>query len=140
LTNGWMANPIVVVGYDPRWPGIFAQLRDRIAAALGPLAVRIEHIGSTAVPFLAALPIVDLDVVIAGRYDLPAVIRRLQPLGYRYLGDLGVVGRNAFLSHPEPAPTISACAPLTALRWLITWPFVTCSGGIVKFCGLKVLA
>ena len=45
-----MADPIVIVDYDPRWPAIFGQLRDRIAAALGPLAIRIEHVGSTAVP------------------------------------------------------------------------------------------
>jgi GrpB-like predicted nucleotidyltransferase (UPF0157 family) len=51
--------------YDPRWPTRFAELRDRLAAALGPLAVRIEHVGSTAVPGLAAKPIIDLDVVIA---------------------------------------------------------------------------
>jgi GrpB-like predicted nucleotidyltransferase (UPF0157 family) len=42
----------VIVDYDPRWPAIFVQLCDRIAAALGPLAIRIEHVGSTAVPTL----------------------------------------------------------------------------------------
>lgn len=47
-----MADPIVIVDYDPRWPAIFVQLCDRIAAALGPLAIRIEHVGSTAVPTL----------------------------------------------------------------------------------------
>jgi hypothetical protein len=51
--------------YDPRWPETFAALRDQIAAVLGPLARRIEHIGSTAVPGLSAKPIIDLDVVIA---------------------------------------------------------------------------
>jgi GrpB-like predicted nucleotidyltransferase (UPF0157 family) len=99
-----MADPIVVVDYDPRWPGIFAQLRDRIAAALGSLAVRVEHIGSTAVPYLAASPVLDLDVVIARRDHLPTVIRRLQPLGYRYLGDPGAAGRHAFLSAPGTSP------------------------------------
>jgi hypothetical protein len=34
-----LANPVVIVGYDPSWPDTFAQLRDRVAAALGPLAV-----------------------------------------------------------------------------------------------------
>jgi len=99
-----MADRIVIVTYDPHWPAIFAQLRDRIAAALGPLAIRIEHIGSTAVPNLAAKPIVDLDVVIANRDDLPAVIRRLQPLGYHHQGDLGVPGREAFTTPPGTYP------------------------------------
>lgn len=99
-----MADPIVIVDYDPRWPSIFAHLRNRIAAALGPLAIRIEHIGSTAVPNLAAKPIIDLDVVIASRDDLPPVIGRLQPLGYDHEGDLGVPGRKAFTAAPDTYP------------------------------------
>jgi GrpB-like predicted nucleotidyltransferase (UPF0157 family) len=98
-----LANPVVIVGYDPSWPDTFAQLRDRVAAALGPLAVAIEHIGSTAVPGLAAKPIIDLDVVIANRANLPAVMRRLRPLGYHHEGDLGVPGREAFTT-PAGAP------------------------------------
>jgi GrpB-like predicted nucleotidyltransferase (UPF0157 family) len=99
-----VADPIVIVDYDPRWPAMFAQLRDRVAAALGPLAVRIEHVGSTAVPGLAAKPIIDLDVVIASRDHLPAVIRRLQPLDYHHEGDLGVPGREAFTTPPHTDP------------------------------------
>jgi GrpB-like predicted nucleotidyltransferase (UPF0157 family) len=68
-----VAAPVVIVDYDPCWPATFASLGDRLAAALGPLAVGIEHVGSTAVPGLAAKPIIDLDVVIASRADLPAV-------------------------------------------------------------------
>jgi GrpB-like predicted nucleotidyltransferase (UPF0157 family) len=99
-----VTDPIVVVASDPGWPARFLQLRDRLAAALGPLAIRIEHVGSTAVPGLAAKPIIDLDVVIATRDDLPAVIDRLRPLGYRHQGDLGVPGREAFASPPGSPP------------------------------------
>jgi GrpB-like predicted nucleotidyltransferase (UPF0157 family) len=98
-----LANPVVVVDYDPSWPTTFRRLRDRLAATLGPLAVAIEHVGSTAVPGLAAKPIIDLDVVIADRTDLSAVIRRLRPLGYHHEGDLGVPGREAFTT-PAGAP------------------------------------
>jgi GrpB-like predicted nucleotidyltransferase (UPF0157 family) len=97
-----LTNP-VIVGYDPTWPATFQQLRDRLAARLGPLAIAIEHIGSTAVPGLAAKPIIDLDVVIADRADLSAVIQRLGPLGYHHEGDLGVPGREAFTT-PAGAP------------------------------------
>jgi GrpB-like predicted nucleotidyltransferase (UPF0157 family) len=83
---------VVVVDYDPAWPATFARLRERVVEVLGPLAVAVEHVGSTAVPGLAAKPIVDLDVVIADRGDLPEVVRRLRPLGYRHEGDLGVPG------------------------------------------------
>src|SRR5436190_20528847 len=50
---------VEVVDYDPSWPARFAEHRARLAAALGATAVRIEHVGSTAVPGLAAKPIVD---------------------------------------------------------------------------------
>ena len=46
----------LVVAYDPKWPAFFDVVRQRIARALGELAVVIEHIGSTAVPGLAAKP------------------------------------------------------------------------------------
>ena len=99
-----MSDPVVIVAYDRRWPARFAALRDRLAGALGPLAVGIEHVGSTAVPGLAAKPIIDLDVVIATREDLPAVIQRLRPLGYEHEGDLGVAGREAFTSPADGPP------------------------------------
>jgi GrpB-like predicted nucleotidyltransferase (UPF0157 family) len=99
-----MSDPVVIAAYDPRWPARFAQLRDRLTAALGPLALRIEHVGSTAVPGLAAKPIIDLDVVVATPDDLPAVIGRLRPLGYTHEGDLGVPGRDAFAAPPGSPP------------------------------------
>lgn len=49
-----------IVDYDPRWPVRYEQWRDRLRSALGAAAVRIEHMGSTAVPGLAAKPIVDV--------------------------------------------------------------------------------
>jgi GrpB-like predicted nucleotidyltransferase (UPF0157 family) len=55
-------DPIEVVPYDPAWPAAYDRWRDTLAAALGPLAVRIEHIGSTAVPGLPAKPVVDVQV------------------------------------------------------------------------------
>lgn len=54
------ASTIEVHDYDPAWPGMFAQERARLQAALGSRAIAIEHVGSTAVPGLAAKPIIDL--------------------------------------------------------------------------------
>jgi GrpB-like predicted nucleotidyltransferase (UPF0157 family) len=104
LREALVADPVVVVDYDASWPATFHQLQDQLAATLGPLAVAIEHVGSTAVPGLAAKPIIDLDVVIADRADLPAVIERLRPLGYQHEGDLGVPGREAFTTPAEAPP------------------------------------
>ena len=98
-----LANRVLIVDYDPSWSTTFNQLRAQVAARLGLLAVAIEHVGSTAVPGLAAKPIIDLDVVIADRTDLSAVIKRLRPLGYHHEGDLGVPGREAFTT-PAGAP------------------------------------
>jgi GrpB-like predicted nucleotidyltransferase (UPF0157 family) len=94
---------VVVCEYDPTWPDYFAKLAARINAVLGGLVERIEHIGSTAVPGLAAKPIIDLDVVLASPADLPEAMARLSTIGYVHEGDLGIAGRAAFISPPvEP--------------------------------------
>ena len=59
-------DPVRVVPYDPAWAGRFQAWRDRLAARLGATALRIEHVGSTSVPGLAAKPIVDIQVSVAG--------------------------------------------------------------------------
>ena len=91
-----MGDAIVIVGYDPAWPQEFARLRDRAQDALGDLALSIEHVGSTAVPGLAAKPVIDMVVVIASDDDLKEAIRRLEAMGYQARGELGVPGREAF--------------------------------------------
>ncbi len=89
-------NPIVVVDYDLTWPALFAALRAPVAAALGDLAIEIEHVGSTAVPRLAAKPVIDLDVALPSMSALDAAIERLAPLGYVHKSDQGIPGRAAF--------------------------------------------
>ena len=61
----------------------------------GYIVLSVEHIGSTAVPDLAAWPIIDLDVVVSPT-DVREAIRRLANLGYVHEGDLGIAGREAF--------------------------------------------
>ena len=77
---------IVVSDYDPAWPVMFEEERERLAAALGPVVVTIEHVGSTAVPGLPAKPIIDL---LVGVRDLEEARQRsvaaLQALDYAYL-------------------------------------------------------
>ena len=87
---------IVVVPYDPDWPARFEAIRDRVAPALGHVALAIEHIGSTSVPGLAAKPIIDIDVIVATAADVPIAIERLATVGYAHRGDLTVTGREAF--------------------------------------------
>ncbi|MGC1520212.1 MAG: GrpB family protein, partial [Steroidobacteraceae bacterium] len=80
------ADQLVVCDYDPAWAGLFADLSAKIAAALRPIALRIEHVGSTAVQGLAAKPIIDLDVVLASSVDHPKAIHLLAALGYVHEG------------------------------------------------------
>jgi GrpB-like predicted nucleotidyltransferase (UPF0157 family) len=82
------AGPIVVTDYDPAWPAMFEQERAKLAAALGPLAVAIEHVGSTAVPGLAAKPIIDLLAGVRRLDDAePHCIEALQAIGYTFMPD-----------------------------------------------------
>jgi GrpB-like predicted nucleotidyltransferase (UPF0157 family) len=90
-----VADPIVIVAYDPTWPREFQRLRDRASAAVGEIAVAIEHIGSTAVPGLAAKPVIDLVVVVAPG-NVRKATERLSAIGYGHQGNLGVEGREAF--------------------------------------------
>jgi GrpB-like predicted nucleotidyltransferase (UPF0157 family) len=89
-------DPVVVIDYDPRWVADFERLRERVASALGRLALDIQHVGSTAVPGLPAKPVIDMDVIIRSPEDLPRVIERLRVQGYEHKGDQGVAGRETF--------------------------------------------
>lgn len=73
---------ITISSYDPRWPGMFADEQFRLASALGSRAHLIEHHGSTAVPGLAAKPIIDIQVSVESLHPLDVFIAALLPLGY----------------------------------------------------------
>jgi GrpB-like predicted nucleotidyltransferase (UPF0157 family) len=74
--------PVVLVEYDPTWPQRFALEQRRINAALGKRALRIEHVGSTSVPGLAAKPIIDMCVVVADSSDEASYVPDLESAGY----------------------------------------------------------
>lgn len=77
---------IVVVDYRPEWPAMFDEERAKIADALGPLAVAIEHIGSTSVPGLGAKPIIDLLVGVRSLAEARSrCIEPIEALGYTHL-------------------------------------------------------
>jgi GrpB-like predicted nucleotidyltransferase (UPF0157 family) len=73
---------IEVVPYDPAWPGLFEAEAARLQPALGPLALRIDHHGSTAVPGLGAKPVIDIQVSVATLQPMSQYAQPLEALGY----------------------------------------------------------
>jgi GrpB-like predicted nucleotidyltransferase (UPF0157 family) len=74
--------PVVLADYDPAWPQLFEREEARIRAALGERALSVEHVGSTAVPGLAAKPIIDINLVVEDSADEDAYAPALEAAGY----------------------------------------------------------
>jgi GrpB-like predicted nucleotidyltransferase (UPF0157 family) len=92
---------IRLVEHDATWA---ARARDelaRISAALGQLAVRVDHVGSTAVPGLAAKPIVDLQASVAAITPVDAYVAPLERLGYLFVPDPASPEFHFFAKPPE---------------------------------------
>lgn len=77
--------PIEVVSYDPGWPEKFEVEKGRILSAAGQYIAVIEHIGSTAVPGLAAKPVIDILIGVTSLSDDKKFIPPLEALGYEYI-------------------------------------------------------
>lgn len=105
-------DPIEVADYDPLWPAQFDEIAARVRTAFaGTPLVAVEHVGSTSVVGLAAKPIIDLNVIVPTRADLPDAIVRLASLGYVHEGDKGITGREGFQWPPgEARHHLYACA------------------------------
>lgn len=71
--------------YDPAWPRRYEEEKTRIITAIGPWTTGIEHVGSTAVPGLAAKPILDILVGLGDLDDTARCIRPMQGIGYGYV-------------------------------------------------------
>jgi putative membrane protein len=82
LIGGVEEREIRIVDYQPEWPERFQAHARIIAGALGGSAMRIEHIGSTSVPGLAAKPIIDILVAVPDSADESAYLPQLQAAGY----------------------------------------------------------
>jgi N-methylhydantoinase B/oxoprolinase/acetone carboxylase alpha subunit/GrpB-like predicted nucleotidyltransferase (UPF0157 family) len=82
ILGGRDGSTVRIVEYDLSWPARFEAERGRIASALGPIARRIEHIGSTSVPGLGAKPVVDIMVIVDDPNDDRAFVLALTRAGY----------------------------------------------------------
>ena len=82
LIGGREKREIVIVDHDPAWAERYEHERSRIVAALGERVLRLDHIGSTSVPGLAAKPIIDIDLSVADVEDEDAFVPDLVAAGY----------------------------------------------------------
>ena len=93
---------VLVLPYDRAWKSDFETIKEELEAALGDLALGIEHVGSTSVEGLSAKPCIDLDVVIRDYSVFGRVVEKLAAIGYIHEGDLGIPGREAFKYEDKP--------------------------------------
>ncbi len=68
--------------YNAAWAKMYAGIETEIAKALGPKALRIEHVGSTSVEGLSAKPIIDVVLEVAQSADEAAYVPALEGMGY----------------------------------------------------------
>jgi GrpB-like predicted nucleotidyltransferase (UPF0157 family) len=74
--------PITLHDYRPEWPRVFAVEADRIRDALCHRVIKLEHVGSTAVPGLAAKPVIDIVLAVADSSDEASYVPTLEAAGY----------------------------------------------------------
>lgn len=91
-----MSRVIAVVPYDPQWPSLFAQEAAALYKVLGDNCLEIHHIGSTAVPGLAAKPVIDMIPVVADITCVDACNEHMRALGYDPQGEFGMPFRRFF--------------------------------------------
>jgi GrpB-like predicted nucleotidyltransferase (UPF0157 family) len=101
-----VAATITIVDYDTAWPERFAVEAAAIRDALGPVALRIDHVGSTSVPGLAAKPIVDIQISVASLQPMEPYVGPLEALGYEYFEFLTEEGIDdlPYLAKPPVPP------------------------------------
>ena len=91
-----MTSIIEVVPYRNEWPGLFAAEARLIAQALGDNCLAVHHIGSTAVPGLAAKPVIDLLPVVKNIVEVDQSAAAMLQLGYHVHGESGMLFRRYF--------------------------------------------
>src|SRR5471032_110049 len=100
-----MSDAMEIVDYDPRWPARFATEAPLVCAALGEQVIAIEHFGSTAVPGLAAKPIIDILVAVRSLAAMGHAEAALAPLGYVFWRDNPKKDRLFFVKGMPPHGT-----------------------------------
>lgn len=107
-----MPTLVELVPHDPNWARQFSAAEATLRAILGQRVIAIDHIGSTAIPGLAAKPIIDIDITLASSEDIPSASADLVSEGYEPRGNRYNDGVWAFLStSTSPKLRVYLCPP-----------------------------
>lgn len=104
--------PKTIEPHNPEWLKEFEELKKVFLQHL-PQPIQIHHVGSTSIPEVYAKAILDIDIAVEEKEQLPTITKKLKQLGYIFVGERGVPGRFTFRQ-------ISSFAPYTpnAKKWL----------------------
>ncbi|AFK03176.1 protein of unknown function UPF0157 [Emticicia oligotrophica DSM 17448] len=87
---------MLIQEYRESWIEDFKAIKSVITDALIRLNISVEHVGSTAVPKLAAKPIIDVDIVYGKDVSFEILTKRLEKIGYYHNGNQGIINREVF--------------------------------------------
>jgi GrpB-like predicted nucleotidyltransferase (UPF0157 family) len=102
---------MLIQPYNKSWVTDFQTIRSILEETLQQLPVTIEHIGSTAIPGLAAKPIIDIDIVFENAIPFSKIKNKLEALGYYHNGNQGIADRDVF----KRAETFATHKPLDSI-------------------------
>ena len=97
-----MYKKVIVVPYDNTWKQEFEKIKNEVLTVLDKHFISIEHVGSTSVEGLDAKPVIDLDIIIENYNSFEYVKEKLAIIGYKHIGDLGIMDRQAFAYEDKP--------------------------------------
>ena len=87
---------MLIQEYNPNWAKDFEKIKEILNLSVNNYILDIQHVGSTAVPNLAAKPIIDIDIIYGKGDDFDNIKTELEKLGYDHNGNQGIEGREVF--------------------------------------------
>lgn len=94
----------LITPYNHSWKSAFTRLKENLQVLLREFEIDIQHVGSTAIPGLAAKPILDIDIILEDKSKLAAITALLEGAGYANRGEQGIPGRFAFRQQTRHTP------------------------------------
>ncbi len=103
--NTPLKDRVEILPYDPEWPELFEKLGSDLRDVLGDIAIRIDHIGSTAILDLAAKPIIDIQISVAAFDPVNVYQAPLESMDYVFRDDNGDRSKRYFREAPKTRRT-----------------------------------